>query len=446
MKTLTTMSQSSFRFSFVAFFCCLFLLFHSPLLASPRLASAPIQGHTTANSLKLWLMVHKTEKVRLCLENQGNVVGCKTVNVGGVEFWHNYAPVTVEFTGLEPGTSYDLAVNLDGEAHPELFSFSTHAKVKEDYSFMLGSCALFITGPPKLMRPNRNGIYTQMASHPTDFMLWMGDNVYLLFGEWEKASRMQEKYTKVRLHPKTNAFLRTRPNYAIWDDHDYGPDNGDGSFHNKAATLANFKDFWANPSWGTAETPGIFSSFSFQDSDFFLLDDRYHRIKTDHETMLGAGQLTWLKESLKASTGTFKFIAHGSQVLNPLNNYECFRMYAELEELLDFIESEKISGVVFLTGDRHFTELLKVEREGMYPLYDFTCSPLTSFVRKKIRKPEDREYSNPVRVPGTGYADFNYGTVSISGPVDQRVCTLSCFDKKGKQVWEHKIEAKELSW
>ena len=33
---------------------------------------------------------------------------------------------------------------------------------------------------------------------------------------------------------------------------------------------------------------------------------------------------------------------------------------------------------MFLSGDRHFTELLKVERPGTYPLYEFTSSPLTS--------------------------------------------------------------------
>lgn len=50
----------------------------------------------------------------------------------------------------------------------------------------------------------------------------------------------------------------------------------------------------------------------------------------------------------------------------------------ELNELLTAIEREKINGVLFLSGDRHHTELTKVSRAGTYPLYDLTSSPLTS--------------------------------------------------------------------
>lgn len=428
------------------FFLLPLLLLVREVNARGTLASAPIQGHTTSYSTQVWLMVRHTDRVELSLKLGSETAGKKTVDVSGVEFWKGFAPLKVEFSNLQPGSEYQLEIALDGQPLEQSYPIRTHRADQRDYSFMVGSCALYLTGPPKMLRPNRNGIFQAMTARPTDFMLWLGDNTYLLFGEWEKASRMQEKYTKVRLQSKTNAFLRSRPNYAIWDDHDFGPDNGDASFFNKKATLANFKDFWANPYWGTPETPGIFSHFRHQDSEFFLLDDRYYRVKPNHETMLGAGQLQWLKDHLKASTATFKFIAHGSQVTNPVNSYECFRLYEELEDLLEFIRTERITGVVFLSGDRHFTELLRWKREGMYPLYEFTCSPISSLLRKSPGKEGDPEYNNPNRIDGTLYMDYNFGTVSVDGPEGMRTCTLRSFDDKGDQVWEYTIKASELRW
>lgn len=414
-------------------------------LWAQKLASAPIQGHTTTNSIKLWLMVQDAEKVRMVLREGIQGKGAKTVDVAGMKFWKDYAPVTVEFLRLEAGKEYSLHIEVDGEPVEEVYHVSTFSEEQAgDYEFMAGSCALYATGIWKMAWPDKTRIFKSMAEQDSDFMLWLGDNVYLLLGEWEKAERFQKKFTRVRLDKEINTFLQSCPQYAIWDDHDFGPDNADGTFHNKDATLANFQAFWPNPYFGTDETPGIFSHFRYQDSEFFLLDDRYHRIMEGHQQMLGPEQMAWLKEKLAASTATFKFIAHGSQVLNRANRHECLAMFDEQRELIDFLKSERIEGVVFLSGDRHFTELLLEQPEDCYPLYEFTCSPLMSFIRKKTGKEKDPEFANPQRVDGTLLCKRNYGKVAISGPADDRVCTLSTYDKKGRQIWQRDIRAEDL--
>lgn len=69
----------------------------------------------------------------------------------------------------------------------------------------------------------------------------------------------------------------------------------------------------------------------------FLLSNRYHRSpeglpNTDMQKQyLGAEQLDWLKQSLLSSRATFKFVASGSQMLNALNTFECFRNYERME-------------------------------------------------------------------------------------------------------------------
>jgi alkaline phosphatase D len=89
--------------------------------------------------------------------------------------------------------------------------------------------------------------------------------------------------------------------------------------------------------------------------------------------------MEWLKNSLLFSTATFKIIAVGSQVLNKLSPYEKLGHFpAEYDELMNFLKDSKINGVLFLTGDRHHSEIIKTERAGTYTLYDITVSPLTS--------------------------------------------------------------------
>lgn len=417
----------------------------NPGLHAQKLASAPIQGHTTSKSIKLWLMVQDADKVRIVMREGMKGKGAKTIDVSNVKFWNDYAPVTVEFLRLEAGKEYTLHIEVDGNAVEEIYRVSTFPEESlAEYDFLVGSCALYATGIWKMGWPDKSKIFKSMAADETDFMLWLGDNVYLLFGEWKEAERFQKKYSKVRLDPEINTFLQTRPQYAIWDDHDFGPDNSGSEFEGKAATLANFQSFWPNPYWGTDETEGIFSHFRYQDSEFFLLDDRYHRIAEDHKQILGPAQVAWLKERLKASDATFKFVANGSQVLNRSNDYECMAQFPEQKELIDFIQAERVEGVVFLSGDRHFTEVLVEQPEGGYPLYDFTSSPLTSFLQKKATKKKDSEHDNPQRVPGTLLAERNYGKVSISGPEDDRICTFSSYDKKGRLQWEHSIKARDL--
>ncbi|MEE2885880.1 MAG: hypothetical protein VX951_00480, partial [Planctomycetota bacterium] len=49
---------------------------------------------------------------------------------------------------------------------------------------------------------------------------------------------------------------------------------------------------------------------------------------------------------------------------------------AEYDKLLSFLHEHRIDGVVFLTGDRHHTELMHVKLDGRPEIIDFTSSPL----------------------------------------------------------------------
>ena len=176
---------------------------------------------------------------------------------------------------------------------------------------------------------------------------------------------MNARQRVVRHHPALQKLLSALPHYAIWDDHDYGPNDSNRSFVFKDASLVLFQRYWANPSYGLPGGPGIFTQFSVADADFFLLDDRGYR---DHDRatdfpgkqLYGSEQLIWLENALLASRARFKLIVGGSQFLNDRSKAEGWQHFpAERDAFLDWLGNNHINGVIFLSGDLHHTELLK---------------------------------------------------------------------------------------
>ncbi|MFN2420602.1 MAG: alkaline phosphatase D family protein [Gemmatimonadota bacterium] len=230
--------------------------------------------------------------------------------------------------------------------------------------------------------------------------------------------------------------------YAIWDDHEYGPNNSDRSFAGKHWTREAFSLFWVNPELGVEEIGGVTTTFEWGDVQFFLLDDRWDRSpngrKTGSRMILGERQLEWLIDALASSRATFKIVAIGGQVLNLVAYFENYASYAEERAaLLAAIEEEGITGIVFLSGDRHRAELTRFERQGSYPLYDLTVSPLTAGVYAE-------EEPNALRVEGTFVPERNFAILDFDGPADDRRVMMTIYGSDGAPRWSRTIRASEL--
>ena len=97
--------------------------------------------------------------------------------------------------------------------------------------------------------------------------------------------------------------------------------------------------------------------------------------------------------------------------------------------------------MVFVSGDRHFGELLKIERAGAYPLYEYTSSPLTSGAVVNI---DASERNNPDVVPGTLQGKRQFGLIKVSGPGTDRRLAFEAYDSDGALLWRHEIRANDL--
>jgi alkaline phosphatase D len=110
---------------------------------------------------------------------------------------------------------------------------------------------------------------------------------------------------------------------------------------------------------------------------------------------------------------------------------------------MSWLDQASIRGVLFVSGDRHMSELLIHRRPWSYPLYEFTSSPLTAGVSSRLTS----EKENEIRVPGTLVNDHrNFGVIEVTGTRRDRSLLLKAVDADGKVRWEHRIHQSELGW
>lgn len=449
---------------FICFFLCFTLAAQNNTLKNNNalLFMGPKLGYTEHREAQLVIGVtDKTKKIAVRFWKKDS--DAKNYEKIILTDWSNKgkdAPVKITFEGLDMATTYNYEIWLNGKRQNFLYptQFTTRTlwewrNPAPDFSFLMGSCAYIndsIYDRPGKPYGRTTEIFETMAKTPSDFMLWLGDNVYLREVDYSSVWGINYRYRHNMAIPQLQAFWASRPHFAIWDDHDFGPNDSNLSYEFKATSLETFSNYWGNRTYGEPNNKGAYGQFTWSDCAFFLIDDRYHRASekllfTDpQKTYLGSQQLNWLKNALLTSKASFKFIATGSQALNPLNKFECWAQYPELNELLNFITAQKITGVVFLSGDRHFTEIIKIDQPNAYPLYDITSSPLSSGVYADVGK--GIEGNNPNRLPGTLLVENNFTKLTVSGDKNNRQLTITAIAVNGDIKWEQTILAKDLQF
>jgi alkaline phosphatase D len=352
---------------------------------------------------------------------------------------------------LEPGNKYDYRLYINYELvnlsyattfqTQPLWKWRTNAP---DFGFAMGSGTYI--NEARYDRPGKGygdgyQIFKSINQKHPDFMIWLGDNIYLREPDWNSWTGIIHRYTHTRSLPEMQSLLASIHNYAILDDHDFGPNDSDKGFWNQTQTLKAFELFWANPSYGVADIKGAITAFQWSDCDFFLLDNRTHRSpnrrKTGEKTQLGEDQLQWLFDNLTSSYGTFKFVVMGGQFLSNTGMYESYTNYGfekERQRIIDFIYAEDIQNVVFLTGDVHFSEISVLKKEGEPIIWDITASPLNSGSNKNAL-----QQNNTLRIPESVITVRNYTLVSVVGPKKERTLQIQYFDGDGQLLFDYDI-------
>ncbi len=415
------------------------------------LQSGPMIGYCEMREAMLWVQTKESAKVKISYEN----IETKEVFFTNTVTTEKSSSFTAKLLAdlVSPGTKYEYTLFINNKKinfeYPTFFATPKiwkHRGDAPDFSFIAGSGTYI--NEEKYDRPGKGyggeyKIFESIANKKANFMLWLGDNTYYRESDWFSETGMRKRYTHTRSLPEMQKMLATIANYAIWDDHDYGPNDSDRSYIMKNTSLEIFKNFWANPTFGAGEIKGAITMFNYSDCDFFLLDNRFYRspdkLESENKTVLGNEQLQWLKDALVNSNSNFKFVVMGGQFLSTSTRYETYssnNFKKERAGILRFIEVNKIKNVIFISGDRHYSEISALT-ETDYPVYDITCSPLTSRAGSEELV---KEISNLLQIRNSLIWQRNFTVFTVSGSKQERKLNIIYFDSNGKELYKYEIK------
>lgn len=392
------------------------------------LFNGPVVGDIQPTTAKFWVRTAGPATVQIQI---GDQISEAVTTAPSNDFT---AVMTVD--GLKPFTDHAYSVLLDGKTiQKESFNFRTAPRKgqKVEFHVTFGSGSRYVPA-------NEHAWSTMSGQRPLAY-LGLGDNVYIDVVNRRGAQRLF--YYRRYLSPAYAQLAAGTALYAIWDDHDMAMnDDAGGAGMELRWKMPNWKVFtenWNNPHYGGGEEmPGTWHSFSLGDVDFFMTDGRFYRDKED-KTMLGPDQKKWLKRELQKATGKFKVIASGTMFSddadkNGKDSWAGDWSREERDEIFDLITEEKIDGVLLIAGDRHRSDIWKIERPG-YPLYEFVSAKVTNMHTHKT-------FDNAV----WSYNKGNFwGALNFDLRPDDPVMTFRCVDISGEVVKEFPIKLSEIS-
>ena len=274
---------------------------------------------------------------------------------------------------------------------------------QETYKIALGSC---------LHQDHPAPIWEAVKNNNIDSFFFLGDNIYgdVPSGLPWKLKRSYDKQKKV-----LPSWLMSKQIHVIWDDHDYGKNDGGSSYRFKEYAQDLYIDFWGIPDNDPrANREGIYYQ-QLQNINglrvlFVGLDTRYFRsnIKEKDDvylpnlepeaTFLGDKQWEWLKDTLKQEHDLL-ILASSIQVLATEHRFEKWsNIPSERNKLLTLLESLD-SRVIVVSGDRH--------RAGLYQYND-----ITEITASSLNRPTFSEETDSLLL-GKTYTENNFGLLSI---------------------------------
>lgn len=299
---------------------------------------------------------------------------------------------------------------IAGSCHNAVPKATLSEAGKEAMTFAFGSCS-----DQKRPQPLWDDI---VAQHP-QVWIWLGDNVY---GDTENMDTLKAKYDLQKSNTVYQQLVKHTRIIGVWDDHDYGVNDGGKEYPRKKESQQLMLDFiGVDKKDALRSQEGAYSSHTFgrkgQQVKVILLDGRYFRDPLKKEgrnnvpdpsgDMLGEAQWQWLEKQLTQSDADAHIIGCGIQIIAEDHPYEKWANFpTSRKRLLDLLVKTKTKNAILISGDRHIAEISKLDVPGLgYGLYDITSSGLTH-----VSKPH--EEPNQHRV-GEMVAKLNYSTLTF---------------------------------
>ena len=256
-------------------------------------------------------------------------------------------------------------------------------------------------------------IWQSIKKEDLNYFIFLGDNVYgdTRYGSLRKMKSAYDKQKKV-----LPDFLNDISIFSIWDDHDFGINDGGADYRFKRRAQELYLDFWEiTKDDDRSNREGIYFSkneiFFGKKFKFIFLDTRFFRSKLKGKksnyieniepdaTILGNAQWTWLENELK-SDFDFLFIFSSIQIIAKDHRFEKWSNFPnERAKLFELLEQFNDKTILF-SGDRH--------RAGIY-----RKNGIIEVTSSSMNKPGSSFSETDSYLIGKTYPQENYGVLEI---------------------------------
>jgi phosphodiesterase/alkaline phosphatase D-like protein len=312
-------------------------------------------GAVTTDSASVKARVTTVDaEVRLAVSSSPEMTSPSYLTAAVDSFTGEARVMAFDLVGLEHGTDYwyaieaDAVLDLSRQGH-----FRTFAEDAFSFSFSVGSCAS--TG-------SNGAVFDTIRELDPLFHVVTGDFFYANIAV-NDPSLYVDAFTRTVGSPAQSALYRDAPVVYTWDDHDYGPNNGDFSSPSREAAQATYRSLVPHYPLSAGDGSGpIYQAFTVGRVRFIVTDTRSERSPStapDNEakTMLGAEQKQWLKNQLSSANGIYPVIVwvNGPPWIGEASDgADSWAGYStERREIADFIAGQRIEGLMMLSGDAH---------------------------------------------------------------------------------------------
>lgn len=259
-------------------------------------------------------------------------------------------------------------------------SYSEDIVNKKTIKFIFGSCS----NQNKLM-PHWNYI----NSYKPDYLILLGDNVYGDFNNSD-ATNLQNAYRVLDNDKYFKLLKETTDIFSIWDDHDYGKNDGGKNWIYKEKAKKLFLDFYnVNENDERRKREGLYKSWEIYNSvkiKVIALDTRYFKdeftinrninIKKKYvsdynnkKTILGKKQWNWVSNEFNTDYDIL-LILSSIQILSKNHGWEKWNNFPhERNKIINLIKNSKRPTII-LSGDRHVGGIYKLNDK----IYEITSS------------------------------------------------------------------------
>ena len=353
------------------------------------LTHGPVVGGVISSEAKVFVRTNQAASVVLRYGTDPNLATCRVGCVRPTRV-SDYTTI-IPLTNLTPEATYYLNVTVNGAsqlAGPPFPNFTVFPAPDSARDFRFVVLSDFSTATSLTASVQT---FTSAAALRPVFVFIGGD-----FDHRNPASLADKRTMFHDLYDPDTRFmsdfvpliLRQFPIVHQWDDHDSGLNNLDKSYPRWDLTQQAYQENVPTYSLPTV-SPGIWQKFSYAQADLFVLDCRSQRDSDrdpddadksmlDGNALGAAGQLQWLKDGLLTSTAVWKII-FTSVVTNTSTKFpDAWAGYqTEWGALKNFINSNNIHNIVFISGDLHQASI----DDGSQAGFPEMCAPTANKVR-----------------------------------------------------------------